>query len=111
MPAPNWLDGLPAAVAAYERMARDCKAHGAIFLALVAPAPTEFFWKTFSITTAVTHAFAEKGIEVLSLEAPFMASGDAMRLIAPDQHWNAEGTRIAAAVVAERAQALLASRR
>jgi hypothetical protein len=108
-PEEHWLDGLPAAVAAYERMARLCEAHGIHFMALVAPAPTEFMRRAFPITTAMTSALREKGIEVISLEDPFTRSNDPMSLIAPDRHWNVEGTRVAAAVVEEWVLARLAA--
>ncbi len=106
-PLAHWLDGLPAAVAAYERMATTCTARGVRFVALVVPAPPELFWRKFGMTEAVVDALRAKGIETLSLEEPFMRFLDPLDLIAPDQHWNAEGTRVVAAIVEPYVQAML----
>ena len=59
------------------------------------------------MTEAVVGALRAKGIETLSLEEPFMRFLDPLDLIAPDQHWNAEGTRVVAAIVEPYVQAML----
>lgn len=110
-PPEHWLDGLPATVAAYERMAAACNARGTHFVALVAPSPAELARRDFHMTDATVEALRGKGIDTLSLEEPFMRFLDPMALIAPDQHWNAEGTRVVASVVEPYVQSILATGR
>jgi hypothetical protein len=106
-PLPHWLDGLPATVAAYTRMAETCRQRGIRFVALVAPAPLELTWRKLGMTQAAVRALRAAGIDTLSLEDAFMRFLDPMDLIAPDRHWNAEGTRVAADVVEEHVREML----
>lgn len=106
-PLARWLDGLPAAIAAYTRMAETCRLNGMRFVALVAPAPTELVWRKLGMTQAVVKALRTEGIDTISLEDTFMRFLDPMDLIARDLHWNADGTRVVAAVVQERVEQLL----
>lgn len=108
-PLSHWLDGLPAAVAAYEHMADVCTRRGIRFFALVAPPPLEMSWRQFSLTEAAVAALQAKRIDTVSLQSAFMSRPNPMDLIAPDRHWNAEGTRVAAAVITHHVRELLGS--
>ncbi len=101
-PEQHRLDGLPATVAAYERMRRSCESRGIRFVALVSPAVFEVQTMQFPMSDAVRRALEERHIETISLAQPFARTPNPRRLIGFDLHWSAYGTRLVALILRER---------